>query len=143
MTLANELLLSGEADAAFAPASEAVRCARERGERSVEAQALRVLAAVLEALGRDAEAEDAYSQALARAEAGGLRPLQARCVLARGALRRRVNRLESAYTDLALANKLCRALGLGHLVSQIDAELQAFPAGTGAPQRAHGGTHDV
>jgi tetratricopeptide (TPR) repeat protein len=143
MTLANELLLSGEADAAFAPASEAVRCARERGERSVEAQALRVLAAVLEALGRDAEAEDAYSQALARAEAGGLRPLQARCVLARGALRRRVNRLESAYTDLALANKLCRALGLGHLVSQIDAELQAFPAGTGAPPRAHGGTHDV
>ena len=127
--LANEMLAAGDGDAAIKQATEAVRLARLRGERSVEAMALCILGAALDRRGRLVEAKDTFDAALSLTVAGVLRPRQAHCQLARGSILRRTGQPDAAHAALTAASILCRTLGMTNLIPQIEAELRALAEG--------------
>jgi hypothetical protein len=75
--LAHTRLVAGRTDDALAPATEALRLSRERGERGYEAWALWILAEVHSRRAPDA-AVTAASEALTLALELGMRPLVAK-----------------------------------------------------------------
>jgi tetratricopeptide (TPR) repeat protein len=92
VNLAEGYLLDGQHPQALEAAREALDMAREHGERGHEAQALQVLGDIA-ARGTSPNPEEArarYEEALRLAEALGLRPLVASCVLSLGALAARL-----------------------------------------------------
>jgi class 3 adenylate cyclase/tetratricopeptide (TPR) repeat protein len=92
VNLAEGYLLDGQHPRALEAAREALDMAREHGERGHEAQALQVLGDIA-ARGASPNPEEArarYEEALRLAEALGLRPLVASCVLSLGALAARL-----------------------------------------------------
>ncbi len=117
---------------ALASAGRALTLARERGERGVEAWALRLLGEI--AAHRqppDVEtAEDYYHQALALAEELGMRPLVAHCHLGLGRLYRRAARPDQAREQLATATTLYREMDMRFWLEQAEAERAA----TGRPR---------
>jgi class 3 adenylate cyclase/tetratricopeptide (TPR) repeat protein len=107
-------LLAGRLAEALPLAEHAVALAGERKERGNQAWALRLLGEIV--AHRDPPtskaADSAYCQALALAEALGMRPLQAHCHHGLGTLYGRRGWIDQARTALSAAVALYRAMGM-------------------------------
>lgn len=105
-------LLAGRLHDAHHLAERALMLACVRGERGAEAWARHLLGEVCaRAGGADVErAEHSYREALARAEALGMRPLAARCHLGLGELYGRLGKVAAARAELAAAAGAFRAM---------------------------------
>ena len=100
--------------------------ARQRGEQEAEGHVLRLLgdiAAYPDCFEADT-AEAHYRQALALAEALGLRPLKAHCHLGLGKLFRRTGENEEAQEDLTTATMMYREMDMRFWLEQAEAELR-------------------
>src|SRR5712691_2341533 len=118
-------LLAGRLQEATAQASRALDLARARQERGYEVWALRLcgeIAARREPL-EVAEAEAHYREALALAEALGMRPLQAHCHRGLGTLYSRMGRVEQARIELSMAIQLYQEMEMTFWLPQVEAAL--------------------
>lgn len=107
-------LASGRLDEALALSERALALARERGERGVEAFALRIsgdIAAHEEALDLG-NAERRYRQSLELAESLGMRPLVARCRFGLGTVYLRKSDRRAARQQFAVSADLFRELAM-------------------------------
>lgn len=125
MYLSEVLVTAGRIDDALPIAERALALSRERGERGVEASALRLLAEIVSATEtpRAAEAEGHYQNAMALAEEIGMRPLVARCRLGLGNLYRLRSDDEKAREHLSIGAGLFRELGMHSWSRQAEAQL--------------------
>jgi tetratricopeptide (TPR) repeat protein len=117
--------LAGRGEEAWQHACQALDLARQHRERANEAHALYQLG-VLHAHAHPpaaAPAESYYHQALALAEALGMRPLQAHCHLGLGTLAATTGHREQARTALATAINLYRAMEMLLWLPQAEAAL--------------------
>jgi tetratricopeptide (TPR) repeat protein len=121
--LAEARVMSGHIEEAQALARRAITITRTRSERGYEAWALRLLA---DATCRDAplEAQTLYHDALAQAEALGMIPLRAHCLLGRGRLRRRIGDDEGAGADFSASAHLFRGAAMSSWAAEAEAELR-------------------
>ena len=117
--------LVGHGDEAWQHARQALDLARQLKERGSEALALHQLGTVLaHADPPDVmQAEAYYQQALALAEALGMRPLQAHCHHGLGRLYHQTDRGEEAHVALSTAIDLCRAMAMTFWLPQAEAAL--------------------
>jgi tetratricopeptide (TPR) repeat protein len=118
-------LLAGRLEEACALAERTLALARTRQERTNQAYALRLLgeiAARREAPEAD-QAGNCYHQAIALAEALGMRPLQAHCHLGLGILYAKLGQQEPARTALSTAITLYRAMDMTFWLPQTEAAL--------------------
>src|SRR5262249_50699910 len=119
------LLLAGRPEAASALAEQALVLARVHKERGHEARALGLLGRL--AAQHDPPqiepAEAHYQQALALAEALGMRPLQAHCHRGLGTLYATIAQREQARTELSAAVELYRAMDMAFWLPQTEAAL--------------------
>jgi len=106
--LGGAYLLDGRLADATRIAQDGLAAARQRGERGVEGHVLRLLGDIAAHPDRVEvdTAEAHYRQALALAEALGLRPLMAHCHLGLGALYRRAGTRQQAREHLTTAGRL-------------------------------------
>jgi tetratricopeptide (TPR) repeat protein len=107
-------------------AQDGLAAARQRGERGVEGQLLRLLgdiAAHADRLEVD-RAEEHYCQALALAEDLGMRPLVAYCHLGLGKLSRRTGQRQEAQEHLTIATTMYREMDMRFWLEQAEAELR-------------------
>jgi class 3 adenylate cyclase/tetratricopeptide (TPR) repeat protein len=118
-------LLAGRFEDAQALAERALALAHERQERSDQAYALRLLGEI--AAHRAPPHVDAaaahYRQALALAEALGMRPLQAHCHHALGTLFAQTGQQEQACAALATAIEMYRGMDMTFWLPQAEAAL--------------------
>jgi tetratricopeptide (TPR) repeat protein len=132
MDYPNATLPCGEAYLRVGCVEEAHRLAQRglenacnRKMRGQEAQPLWLLGDI--AMHRDppdvAQAEARYREALTRAEALGMRPLQAHCHRGLGTLYAKLGQQEPARTELATAIDLYRAMGMTFWLPQVEAAL--------------------
>ena len=119
-------LLDGRLADATRIAQEGLAAARQRGERGVEGQLLRLLGDIAAHPDRfEAETAEAhYRQALALAEELGLRPLMAHCHLGLGTLYRRAGKREQAREHLTTATTMFRDMDMRFWLEQAEAELK-------------------
>jgi len=124
--LGGAYLLDGRLADASRIARDGLAAARQRGERGVEGQLLRLLGDIAAHPDRFEvdTAEAHYRQALALAEALGLRPLLAHCHLGLGVLYRRAGTREQAPEHLTTAGKMFGEMDMRHWREQADAELR-------------------
>jgi tetratricopeptide (TPR) repeat protein len=123
--LSEAYLLAGRLEDARQRAVQAVDLARQHQQRGNQAWALwllgestaRQVAPVVEA------AAGHYHQALALAEALGMRPLQAHCHRGLGMLYARTGQQDQARTALSTAIELYRAMGMTFWLPQAEAAL--------------------
>ena len=123
--LSEAYLLTGRMDEATGLAGSALAFARDLKARGNEAYALRLLGEILAhqvPLAVEA-AEAAYRQALALAEALGMRPLLAHCYLGLGTLYTKVGRLAQARTALSTAIELFQAMEMTFWLPRAEAML--------------------
>ncbi len=126
--LGEACLLSGRRAQAVAHADRALRLARDRKERGYEAWALRLVGEIA-AAGGDAEtgaAVTAFNEAIAIAEALGMRPLRAHCGLGLGRVLRRAGPLEAARPHLEMALGLYRDMDMRHWLPQAEAAAEGL-----------------
>jgi tetratricopeptide (TPR) repeat protein len=118
--------LAGRGEEAWQHARQAFDLARRQKERGNEALALCQLGAVhAQADPPDvAQAEAHYQQALALADALGMRPLQAHCHLGLGTLYAKIGPHEPARAELSTAIELYRALDMTFWLPQAEAALE-------------------
>ena len=123
--LGEALVAARRIDDARPVAELALALSRERGERGVEASALRLLAEVISSAesSRAAEAQGLYQDAIALAERNGMRPLLARCRLGMGNLCRLRGDQEQAAEQLAIAAESFRDLKMHSRCKQAEAQL--------------------
>ncbi|MGH8069317.1 MAG: ATP-binding protein [Candidatus Entotheonellia bacterium] len=118
-------LRAGRLEEASPLAARALEYFRTHQERGHEAYALRLLGDI--ATHRDPpeveEAQASYRQALALAEALGMRPLLAHCYLGLGTLYARTGQREQAHTELSAAITLYRAMEMTFWLPQAEAAL--------------------
>jgi class 3 adenylate cyclase/tetratricopeptide (TPR) repeat protein len=105
-------------------AEEALALSREQGAGGDEAWSLYLLAAIDagEAPASPKAASDYYLQALARAEALGMRPLIAHCHLGLGTLYRRAEKNALAHEHLTAATTMYREMGMRYWLEKAEAE---------------------
>jgi tetratricopeptide (TPR) repeat protein len=118
-------LLAGRLEAAHTHAVQALTLARERQERGHQAYALRLLGEIA-AHHSPPEAEQAeahYRQALALAEALGMRPLRAHCHRGLGTLYAATGQREQARAELATAIAMYRAMEMTFWLPETEAAL--------------------
>ena len=117
--------LAGCYDEAWQHARQALDLAWQQQARGIEARALYQLGAVrTHADPPDvAQAEAHYQQALALAEALGMRPLQAHCLLGLGTLYAKTGQAEQARAALAAAIALYRDMDMTFWLPQTEAAL--------------------
>ncbi len=123
--LGEAYLLAGRMAEALECAERALTLARDLQEPSSEGQALWLraeIAARREPPEREA-AETAYHQALALAEAYGMRPLLAHCHLGLGTLHEALDEPEPARRELSLAAELFRSMDMVFWLSRAEATL--------------------
>jgi tetratricopeptide (TPR) repeat protein len=123
--LGGAYLLDGRLADATRIAQDGLAAARQRGERGVEAQLLRLLGDIAAHPDR-VEADTAvahYRQALALAEALGLRPLVAHCHLGLGKLYAATGQQQPARAALAAAIDLYRAMDMPFWLPQAEVAL--------------------
>jgi tetratricopeptide (TPR) repeat protein len=112
LSLAEAQVLAGRLEEAHTLAERALALAQAHQERGHEAYALRLLSEI--AAHRDPpevdQAEAFYHQALALADALGMRPLLAHCHFGLGILYNRIGRPEQARAELSAAIELYRAM---------------------------------
>jgi tetratricopeptide (TPR) repeat protein len=106
-------------------ALRALALSREHKERGHEAYALRLLGeiAVRRKPPERDQAGDYYRQALALAEALGMRPLVAHCHLGLGTLYAKIGRRAEARADLSAAIALYRAMDMTFWLPEAEAAL--------------------
>ena len=123
--LAEAQVLAGHLEEAQARAEQALAQARERQERGHQAYALCLLGDIA-ARREPPEGEPAvahYRQALALADALGMRPLQAHCHRGLGTLYARRGQWEQGRTELGAARDLYRAMDMTFWLPQVEAVL--------------------
>jgi class 3 adenylate cyclase/tetratricopeptide (TPR) repeat protein len=127
-SLGDTYLLAGRTDDATQRAEEGLRVSCDRGERGMQAQAIRLLGEI--ASRRDpldvGAAEHRYQQALALATDLGMRPLVAHCHLGLGRLSRRIGKPEQAQEHLTTATTLYREMGMTYWLEKAEAEMKAL-----------------
>ena len=125
LPLGEAQMLAGHLEEAHALAEQALALARERQERGHQAYALRLLGDI--AARREppehAPAEAHYLQALALADALGMRPLVAHCHLGLGTLYLKMDQQEQARAALSTAIALYRAMEMHFWLPQAEAAL--------------------
>jgi predicted ATPase len=118
-------LLAGHLEEAYALVERTLALTRAHQERGTQAYALRLLSEI--AMQRDppavAQAEAHYQQALALAEALGMRPLQAHCHRGLGVLYATTGQQEQARSALSTAIDLYRAMDMTFWLPQTEAAL--------------------
>jgi tetratricopeptide (TPR) repeat protein len=123
--LGEAYLLAGHLDEASTQAQRALAFSGAHQERGNQAYALRLLGDI--AAQRDPpecdQAEAHYQQALALAEALGMRPLQAHCHRGLGTLYATTGQREQARTALSTAVALYRAMDMTFWLPQTEAAL--------------------
>jgi tetratricopeptide (TPR) repeat protein len=124
--LSEAYLLAGREADARAAAQRALGLARQHKERGYEAYTLRLLGeiAAREELLDIGKAENHYRQALALAEALGMRPLIAHCHVGLGKLSRRTVNYEKATTHLTDGVAMMREMEMGLWLENAEAELR-------------------
>jgi tetratricopeptide (TPR) repeat protein len=117
--------LEGHGAQAWQHARQALTLAQQLRERGDEALALHQLGAVSASDDRAdvAQAEAYYQQALALADALGMRPLQAHCRRGLGTLYARRGQWEQGRTELGAARDLYRAMDMTFWLPQVEAVL--------------------
>jgi hypothetical protein len=107
-------------------ARDGLAAARERGERGLEGQLLRLLGDIAAHSDRfEVETAEAhYRGAQALADELGMRPLVAHCHLGLGKLSRRADKREQAREHLATATTMYREMGMTYWLEKAEAELQ-------------------
>jgi tetratricopeptide (TPR) repeat protein len=128
--LGEAYLLAGRLDEAYAQAQHALEFSRVHKERGHEAYALRLLGD-LHARHDPPEVEAAAThnrEALALAEALGMRPLVAHCHLGLGRLYATTGRAEQARTALTTAIDLYRAMEMTFWLPEAEATLAQVEA---------------
>ena len=123
VSLGEAQVLAGRPEEAHALAERMLALARGHQERGNEAYALRLLGEIAAHGGPpDAtQAEARYRQALALAEALGMRPLQAHCH--RGLLYAKIGQRQQAHAELSTAIALYRAMEMTFWLPQAEAAL--------------------
>ena len=131
---------AGRLGEGYATGEQALALARERAERPLQAQALALLGRI--AADRDPpeieEAEARYREALALADALGMRPLVAHCHLGLGKLSRRTGKGERAPEHLTTATAMYRDMDMRFWLGQAEGEMVALnpavaPAASASP----------
>jgi tetratricopeptide (TPR) repeat protein len=125
LSLGEAQVLAGRLEDAHALAERALALARAHQERGHQAYALCLLgkvAARREPPDRD-QAKAHYQQALALAEAFGMRPLTAHCHLGLGTLYAKIGSAEQARTELSAAIEWYRAMDMTFWLPQAEAAL--------------------
>jgi tetratricopeptide (TPR) repeat protein len=123
--LSEAYLLADRMDEAVQLAGHALDLARTYKERGHEAWALRLLGEIAahQAPPESEPAEHHYRQALALAEALGMRPLQAHCHRGLGTLYAKTGQREQARAELTAAIALYRAMDMTFWLPQAEATL--------------------
>jgi tetratricopeptide (TPR) repeat protein len=125
LPLSEAHLLAGRLEEAYTLAEQAQALASTHQERGHQAYALRLLGEI--AARRDppesTQAEAYYRQALALAEALGMRPLQAHCHRDLGTLYAKTGRQEQARAELSTAIEMYRAMDMTFWLPQAEAGL--------------------
>jgi tetratricopeptide (TPR) repeat protein len=124
-SLSESYLLAGRTDDATRRAEEALRVSCDRGERGVQAHAIRLLGEIASHSDpSDVEpAEGHYRQALALADELSMRPLVAHCHLGLGKLYRRTGDRAKAEEHLGTASAMYREMGMGFWLEKAETEL--------------------
>jgi tetratricopeptide (TPR) repeat protein len=124
--LGGAYLLDGRLADATRIAQDGLATARQRGERGVEGQVLRLLGDIAAHPDRVEvdTAEAHYRQALALAEALGLRPLLAHCHLGLGKLYRRTGKREQAREHLTTATTMYREMEMPFWLEKAKADAE-------------------
>jgi tetratricopeptide (TPR) repeat protein len=125
LSLGEAQMLSGRLEEAHALAERALALAHAHQERGNQAYALRLLGDI--AARRDppenAPAGAHYRQALALAEALGMRPLVAHCHLGLGTLYAKIDQRDQARAELSAAIDLYSAMEMTFWLPQAEAAL--------------------
>jgi tetratricopeptide (TPR) repeat protein len=117
--------LAGRPEDAMQHATRACNISHAQKEQGYEAYALRLLGKIA-AHGHPPEVEQAathYQQALARADALGMRPLQAHCHLDLGILYGKTKRAVEAHAELSTALEMYRDMEMTFWLPQAEAAL--------------------
>ncbi|MGH7331593.1 MAG: tetratricopeptide repeat protein, partial [Candidatus Rokuibacteriota bacterium] len=127
--LGGAYLLDGRLADATRIAQEGLAAARQRGERGVEGQLLRLLGDIAAHPDRvDVDTAEAhYRQALALAEELGMCPLGAHCHLGFGKLHRRTGKRQEAEEHHTTATTMYREMDLRIRREQAEAEMRELP----------------
>jgi tetratricopeptide (TPR) repeat protein len=117
--------LGGHAEDAWQHARQALDLARQQKDRGDEVLALHQLGVVHAHTGPPdvVQAEAYYQQALALADALGMRPLQAHCHRSLGTLYATRGQQEQARAELATAMEMYRIMGMTLWLPQVEAAL--------------------
>jgi hypothetical protein len=124
--LGEAYLAARRIDDAFTRAEQALALSRQRGERSCEAWALRLLGEAAATRSHTADvawAREHYSQALELASELGMRPLVAHCHRGLGALPGRGQDRPGAGAHVTTARALYEDMGMRHWVPHVEALL--------------------
>jgi DNA-binding SARP family transcriptional activator len=117
------LLELGRVEEALAEARQAIELAKRFDERSHEAKALSLLAAVRARQDDVREAISLYREAMARAEALSMRPLLARCRLGLGRLAEMRGDRDAGRAEIARAAATFRDLAMPYWLTQAEPAL--------------------
>jgi class 3 adenylate cyclase/tetratricopeptide (TPR) repeat protein len=127
-SLSETYLLAGRTDDATHRAEEALRVSCDRGERGVQAHAIRLLGEI--AAHRDQTdvetAEGRYAEAMTLADELGMRPLVAHCHFGLGKLWGRTGRPEQAREHLTTATTMYREMDMRLWLEQAGAEMKGL-----------------
>lgn len=123
--LSEGYLIAGQLVEAIQTVQQALQLARAHKRRGIEADALRLLAAIHAAQDTPdiAQGEVSYQEALALANKLGMRPLQAHCHLGLGTLYARLDRPTLARASLSTAIALYRTMDMTFWLPQAEAVL--------------------
>ena len=122
--LAEGYLLAGHVDGAADAADQAHRLAAEHAEQGYAAMAVRMLGETAARAGQGTRAAEHYADALARARALEMRPLEALCHLGLGELARGAGDGTAAKERLTEAVGLLREMDMRYWLSQAEAALR-------------------
>jgi len=128
LALAETYLCAGRTDDARIAARQAVGLAHQRGERSIEAHTLWLLAEVAAAAEpfNAADVRARYCASLNLATELGMRPLVAHCHLGLGKLGARTDKREQAREYLTTATTMYREMDMPFWLEQAEAELKGL-----------------
>jgi tetratricopeptide (TPR) repeat protein len=126
-------VLAGRLEEAMQLGQQALELTRAKKQQGYQAYALRLLGDIAAHRTPPAvnEAERHYRQALALAEALGMRPLQAHCHLGLGTLYAKIGQPEQADAELAAAIELYRAMAMTFWLPQAEAAMASLSGGVG------------
>jgi tetratricopeptide (TPR) repeat protein len=127
--LGGAYLLDGRLADATRIAQDGLAAARQVGEREVEGRLLRLLGEIVAHSDRTEvdTAEAHYRQALALAEALGLRPLIAHCHLGLGLLYQRTGTRQEARGHLTIATTMYREMEMPFWLEKAKADAEELP----------------